>query len=87
MEKCQELQDAVDALLDAMRENGGIYDSHLDAHEHHMNNMINRRVSMLSVFIMNRDNMSDEDAEEIVKTITTANNIAILAFDTEKYFK
>ena len=36
MEICQEVQDAVDALADAMYENGGIFNSDLDDHEYYM---------------------------------------------------
>ena len=69
MELCQELQDAVDALLNAMRENGGIFNLDLDAHEIYMDNMIHTEDFLWAVYLDNRDSMSDEDAVVMLKVL------------------
>ena len=78
MAKCQELREAANLLMDVMHENDYNYNSYIV-------NLLDRESSLLSVFIMNRDNISDADAEEIINTITASSDIAALALGTEKY--
>ena len=80
MEKCQELRDAVDALANAMRVNGGIFN--LDDHEHYMGNMIYLGNYLWSIYFKNRDNISDEDAEVIIGTIAIASSVEGFASGT-----
>ena len=77
MAKCQELREAANLLMDAMHENGGIYDPDIV-------NLLDRETSLMSVFIMNRNNISDADAKEIINTITTSSDIVDLALGIEK---
>ena len=82
MEICQEVQDAVDALADAMYENGGIFNLDLDAHEIYMDNMIHTEDFLWAVYLDNRDSMSDEDAEAIIRTIVVCSNVEGFATGT-----
>ena len=86
MDKCQELREAVDALLDAMRENDYIYDSYLDAHVYYMDNMIDRRDSLWTIYLENRDSISDEDAEVIIRAIVIVSGIHGLALGGDKKY-
>lgn len=70
--KCQELREAANLLMDTMHENDYNYNSYIV-------NLLDRESSLLSVFIMNRDNISDADAKEIINTITTSSDIVDLA--------
>ena len=84
MEKCKELQDAAYLLLDAMRENDYIFNPDLKDHEYHMDNMIAKGDSLGSIYLENRDNISDADAKEIISAIVTSSSIATLVYCTDK---
>ena len=82
MEKCQELRQVIDALLDVMRENGGIYYPDIDVHGYYMFEMIYMADSLWSIYLENRDSISDEDAKEIIRTIVISGNVAGFAAGT-----
>lgn len=82
MVACQDLQDAVDALLNAMRENGGIFNLDLDAHEYYLGNMIHMGDSLWAVYLDNRDSISYEDAEAIIRTIVVTSSVEGFAAGT-----
>ena len=84
MEKCQELCEAANLLLNAMLINNYIYDLTLEGHAYYMDNLTNGIESLMSLYLENRDNISDDDTIKIINTIMPANNIAILALGTDK---
>ena len=83
MEKCQELQDAANLLMNAMHENGGIFNPDLKDHKYYMDNLIDTEDALLTVYLENRDNISDKDAMDILTTVMVSSNIEGFATGTD----
>ena len=78
MAKCQELWVAGGAIMAIINADGYTYDSNLMAHKTLKSQLIERKKSLLSIYLKNRGSISDEDAEEIISVIRMAEAVNVL---------